>query len=153
MRVLIVEDEDFKAADVRRVLADIIPNQRETKASSVTSAMRLLMAELFDILILDMSLPTFDLSGPGGGGSPQGQGGIEILRLTKRLAARPSIIVVSQYPDIEVDGRAIPLAQAARVLSDKFGVSVLKCVAYEYASDSWRADFREAVLTFLRLRR
>lgn len=145
MDILLIEDDEFKAADLTRTLDDIFDDPNITRAASVTSALRIITAQRFGIVVLDMSLPTFDLSGPGGGGSPQGQGGIEVLRLAKRLGQRSVFIVVTQYPDIEVDGKEIPLEIAATKLSAKFSLDVRRCVAYEFNSDKWRNAFVECI--------
>jgi CheY-like chemotaxis protein len=94
LTILLVEDDAFKAADIIRALEEVDRNIQVEKAASVTSALRLITKTDFALVILDMSLSTFDLSGPGGGGSPQSQGGIEVLRLAKRIKREAKFIVV-----------------------------------------------------------
>lgn len=142
MDVLLVEDDEFKAADIVRVLDDFLREAAVTRAASVTSALRSLTQCAFDLVILDMSLPTFDLSGPGGGGSPQGQGGIEVLRLARRLNRGSNFVIVTQYPDIEIDGIEVPLASAAQVLCGRFGLNIWACVPYQFDRDDWRAALK-----------
>jgi CheY-like chemotaxis protein len=138
MIVLLVEDDEFKATDLVRLLLEHLPSPQVTRAASVTSALRAITSDRFDLIVLDMSLPTFDLSGPGGGGSPQGQGGVEVLRLANRIRAEAQYIVVTQYPDIEIDGSDVPLEHAADRLSKRFSVCVLACLPYEFDSDDWQ---------------
>jgi CheY-like chemotaxis protein len=146
MNVLLVEDDEFKAADITKVLAEHSPELIVRRAMSVSSALRAITAETFSVIILDMSLPTFELSGPGGGGSPQGQGGLEVLRLARRLECSSPFIVVTQYPDIELNGRDIPLAQASRALRSRFGLKVKSCLLYEFDGDAWRSSFRQDLI-------
>jgi CheY-like chemotaxis protein len=145
MNVLLVEDDEFKATDIIKVLGDVLEVTGVKRAMSVTSSLRMVTRESFDVIVLDMSLPTFDLSGPGGGGSPQGQGGLEVLRLIRRLAAKPTVIVVTQYPDIEIDGKDTPLKAAPKMLREKFEINVLDCLMYEFDGDAWRAPLKEAL--------
>jgi CheY-like chemotaxis protein len=142
MTILLIEDDEFKAADIARMLEETGDLKDVSRAASVTSALRAITTKDFDLIILDMSLPTFDLSGPGGGGSPQGQGGLEVLRLARRLGRRCPIIVVTQYPDIELEGTEIPLEEAAETLSRKFGLDVRACIPYEFDQDGWRSLFQ-----------
>lgn len=144
MNVLLVEDDEFKAADIAKVLADSLPDAEVQRAMSVTSALRAMTNDSYSLVILDMSLPTFELSGPGGGGSPQGQGGLEVLRLARRLENRSPFVIVTQYPDIDLDGREIPLPAATKALR-RFGVDVKKCILYESDGDAWRAPLRECL--------
>jgi CheY-like chemotaxis protein len=108
VNILLVEDDEFKAADITKVLTDSLPHAEVQRAMSVTSALRAMTKHCYSLVILDMSLPTFELSGPGGGGSPQGQGGLEVLRLARRLENPSPFVIVTQYPDIDLDGRDIP---------------------------------------------
>ena len=145
MQVLLVEDDEFKAADLIRLLQERLNGGVLTRAASVTSALRALTTSTFELIILDMSLPTFDLSGPGGGGSPQGQGGIEVLRRARRLKATSEYIIVTQYPDIEIEGSEVPLNQAAERLSVHFKLRVKACLPYEFDRDDWQEAFRNAL--------
>jgi CheY-like chemotaxis protein len=144
VNVLLVEDDEFKAADIAKVLSDSLPDADVQRAMSVTSALRAMTNDTYSVVILDMSLPTFELTGPGGGGSPQGQGGLEVLRLARRLGNRSPFVIVTQYPDIDLDGRDVPLLAASKALH-KFGVDVKKCILYEFDGDSWRAQLRECL--------
>jgi CheY-like chemotaxis protein len=147
MTLLLVEDDEFKAADIAKVLSESLPGTEVQRAMSVTSALRAMTNNIFRLVILDMSLPTFDLSGPGGGGSPQGQGGLEVLRLARRLRNQSPFVIVTQYPDIELDGEDIPLSVARRALQSRFGTNVKACILYEFDGDAWRAPLRECLRT------
>lgn len=146
--VLVVEDDDYKAADICRVIDEQLPKTSIRKVASATSALFEISEGKFDLVVLDMSLPTFDLSSPGGGGSPQSQGGIEVLRLARRLQATLPFIVVTQYPDVEFDGLEVPLAEAAVRLSVRFNANVMSCIAYEFDRGSWRPALTAALNAF-----
>jgi CheY-like chemotaxis protein len=145
VNVLLVEDDEFKAADIAKVLGDSLPAADVQRAMSVTSALRAMTDKRYSLVILDMSLPTFELTGPGGGGSPQGQGGLEVLRLARRLENPSPFVIVTQYPDIDLDGRDVPLPAATKALR-RFGVDVKRCILYEFDRDAWRAQLRECLI-------
>jgi CheY-like chemotaxis protein len=145
MDVLLVEDDEFKASDVAKVLAETVPDANLQRAMSVTTALKAINRSAYSLIVLDMSLPTFDLSGPGGGGSPQGQGGLEVLRLARRLGNPSPFVIMTQYPDIEIDRRDVPLSMASRTLRDHFRLDIRACLLYEFDGDAWRAPFRECV--------
>lgn len=147
MSILLIEDDEFKATDIVKVLQERWPNAHIDRAKSVTSALRAIMAKPFSLIVLDMSLPTFDLTGPGGGGSAQGQGGLEVLRLSSRLSTQSTapIIVVTQYPDIEIEGPAIAVGAATKSLRHRFHLDVRACLLYEFDGDSWREPLRHCL--------
>jgi CheY-like chemotaxis protein len=147
VNILLIEDDEFKASDIAKVIADSMPHATVRRATSVTSALKAITEVTFSLIVLDMSLPTFELSGPGGGGSPQGQGGLEVLRLSQRLKNEAPFLIVTQYPDIEIDGRDIPLSAASRALRRRFEVNVKGCVLYEFDGNSWRAPLRDFLST------
>jgi len=142
MKILLVEDDEFKATDITKVLNESIVGAEIQRAMSVTSALRAINSDRFSLVILDMSLPTFELTGPGGGGSPQAQGGLEVLRLAKRLSNFSPFIIVTQYPDIEIDGVDVSLDSASKALRSRFGIDVRMCLLYEFDDDAWREPFR-----------
>lgn len=145
MNALLIEDDEFKAADIAKVLSEHSPPLVVQRAMSVSAALKAITSESFGLIVLDMSLPTFELSGPGGGGSPQSQGGLEVLRLATRLENQSSFIIVTQYPDIEINGREIPLTSAPRMLRSRFGLKIKTCILYEFDRDAWRSPFRESL--------
>ncbi len=147
MDAMLVEDDEFKAADIARVVLDNIPGVVIQRAASVNSALKAISIKPPHVMLLDMSLPTFDLSGPGGGGSPQSQGGIEVLRLSRRLKQETIFFIITQYPGIEIDGIEVPLSGAAAKLSKKFNVEVCSCIGYDFENDQWRALLTTALQT------
>ena len=80
MRILVVEDDDYKKRDIAIVLRNQWPNAAMYSSASVSEACRDLLSAKYDLLILDMSLPTFDIL-QSGGGTPQSQGGWRYLGL------------------------------------------------------------------------
>lgn len=146
MAVLLVEDDEFKAADITKVIVEFCESTIIRRAMSVTTALRAVSETQFSLVVLDMSLPTFELSGPGGGGSPQSQGGLEVLRLAKRLsAAQGAFVLITQYPDIELEGRDVPLAASLRIIKSKFELDVRDCILYEFDTDAWRQPLRSVL--------
>lgn len=139
MRVLVVEDDRYKRTEITSVLRGLAREIYIAEAESVNTACLHVYDERFDLVILDMSLPTFEQDAPGGGGSPQGQGGLEVLRVLKRLGSRSQVIVVSQYPEIELERQIFELGNAPSVLSDYFRVSVIGAVLYEFRNEAWKS--------------
>jgi len=143
--ILLVEDDEYKASDLSGVVTSVSPKIELVRAPSVTSALRAVAQDKFALIILDMSLPTFDLSGPGGGGSPEGQGGVEVLRLARRLKNNSPFVVVTQYPDIDINGKEVSLPQAASALSLLFNVHVMDCLLYDFDDDAWRDPLKNII--------
>ena len=140
MRVLLIEDEEHKANDLtKKLFASGVEHNDLTRVISVRQAVLEVTEGNFDLVIVDMALPTF--SSAGGGGAAQAVGGIEVLRALSMAGVRAKIIIVTQYPDILVGGNRVKLHQAARVLSGKYNQDVLGAVLYSYKTPEWAAAF------------
>lgn len=90
----------------------------------------------FDLIVLDMALPTFS---PDGGaaldrGHDQALGGVEVLRALKQRNLKSRIVIITQYPDITIGGKRIKLSEAAGVLSRRYDQDVIGGVLYKYKS-------------------
>jgi CheY-like chemotaxis protein len=97
LNILVVEDDDPKRKNILDHVVQIVPGSTIVEARSVNSALRYLQKSQVDLVLLDMSLPSFDV-GPGEtGGRPQGFGGIEVLRSMDRGQIVVPVIVITAY--------------------------------------------------------
>jgi len=97
MKVLIVEDDQFKLNDIMAFFERSHPGFQILVSRSVNSAKKSLLGESFDLAVLDMSLPTFDIGVGGGGGDPKNFGGLEIIRYIARRRINCRFIVITQF--------------------------------------------------------
>jgi CheY-like chemotaxis protein len=142
VKILLVEDEDPKLAGIQRFLKDFGAGVDLDTARSVKAGMNRLRARLPDVLILDMSLPTFDITAIEPGGRPQGFGGIEIIRYLDSLDARVFTIVVSAYEAFAKDGKTIDLRALEVELTRDFPDIVKGVVYFNPLDVDWSVDLR-----------
>ena len=141
-KILIVEDDNFKANDLKAKLDD---RWKVVTVASVRDAVVKVMQDVYDVIILDMALPTFTADAVSFSGTAQPQGGVEVLRALKSKRASTPVIIVSQYPDLEVDGVFLSLEESPRMLSDRYGIQVVGAVVYDFQNENWVGDFRNLV--------
>ncbi|MBI3728400.1 MAG: response regulator [Burkholderiales bacterium] len=136
MRVLLIEDEVHKRDEMIQCVREVYGAPPEM-ADSVRSAVLKVMESDFDIVILDMALPTFgENSIDKMKGHDQAQGGIEVLRTLKLKAKSPKIIVVTQYPDFYIGPTKVKLKDVSSIIYEKYNQQVLAGVLYKYKSKS-----------------
>ena len=99
MKILLIEDDLYKRDQLEDFLHSSIDELVLDIAMSVNSAKKSLQKNSYDLLILDMSLPTFDIKAEESGGRPQNFGGADILRYLKRKKIDTKSIVVTQYEE------------------------------------------------------
>lgn len=148
MKVLLVEDEEHKTADlIARLGAAGISSGDLCVAAGVREAVLQVIDNTYDLIVLDMALPTFSKGGLSGGegGVAQAVGGIEILRALNATGKRCRIIVVTQYPDIFINGDKIRLSSMPKVISAKYGQNIVGAILYSYNDKAWEKAFDAVV--------
>lgn len=139
MKVLLIEDEDHKRRELSRCLETCFPGEIDFEhVDSVHSAYWSVSACEFGLIVLDMALPTF--SGDGGAsqrGIDQAQGGIEVLRALKERGVCARVVIVTQYPEVDVGGQRMELGSAVAALAMRYGQDILGGIIYKYNSAAW----------------
>lgn len=143
MNVLLVEDEDPKKDAVLAVIAREFPEIRTNIARSVRSAIASIRSTTPNLLLLDMSLPTFDISPGEPGGRPQGSGGIEIMRfLDMQDIALPTIVLTGYDAFSKTDGRRIGFEALREELARDFPDFFCGIIHFDSITGEWMDHFR-----------
>lgn len=141
MNFLVIEDDEYKKDKIFNCLEDTFKGFKYSYVKSVSSALSEL--ETLDpetIVLLDMSLPTYDLDDTNSGGRPQGFGGIEILRNMEFYELQNKVIVITQYESIAFDNRVLD-ANALRIeLAQEFPDNFYELIQFNVVTDSWKAE-------------
>lgn len=150
-QVLIVEDDEYKLNSL--VLAiESVPVVVEIKvAKSFTSAVHLLKKNCYDLIVLDMSLPTFDATDAQAGGDAQGFGGRRVVRIAEEYGNSSPTILVTQFTVYEDLGQSLTVSDLSLQISDQLGEFFMGTVAYDRASQDWIAVYQNLVQKALSL--
>ncbi|MBR8272570.1 response regulator [Burkholderia cenocepacia] len=149
--VLIVEDEAPKLLHIERFLHSVADDLQIVAARSVNSALDELEKMLPDLLLLDMSLPTFDIGERENGGRPQGFGGIEILRYMALADLKcPTIVITGYEAFLRETGKHMDLSQMRSELMTEFPDFLKGVLHYNSSYDEWK-DSLSAVLREIRI--
>jgi CheY-like chemotaxis protein len=145
MKVLIVEDEDPKLSALRSFVTQRYVSWEISVARSVRSATDMLRTQQPDLLILDMSLPTFDIVEGEPGGRPQGFGGVEVLRYLEMLEMSVPVVVVTGYEGFTKDGKTIDLSGLTVELTSEFSPNFRGAVQFNTVSGEWVAELQRLI--------
>jgi CheY-like chemotaxis protein len=137
-KILLVEDEPHKKEELSTSLENFFKGEAEVEhVDSVHAAYWAVSKHDYDLIILDMALPTFTAEEDAAErGFDQAQGGVEVLRALKSRSIKSRVIIITQYPDINFGGKRLKLAEAPKVLSQRYGQDVVGSVLYKYRSPS-----------------
>ena len=143
MKILIVEDDQNKMRQMTTFLSSQKDVSKIVEARSYNSGMRELIKKEVDVVILDMSLPTFDTTVEESGGRPRSYAGKDILsQLVKKKIEVPSIVVTQFDYFGEGEGKT-SLKELHSDLNRDFSVIYKGTVFYSASSDDWQQQLRE----------
>jgi CheY-like chemotaxis protein len=145
MAVLLIEDEAPKRENISALLGKMGLMAGSVEARSVGSAIRELKRAKFRLVILDMSLPTFDIGAGESGGRPQGFGGVEVLRYMDRFKIRTPVIVVTAFEAFAQDGRELDLPSLERDLREQHPATFRDLVFYNSMYSTWKDDLQTKI--------
>ena len=136
--VLIIEDDDFKRGEIESILNSVNVRSRTSSATSVQSAIAAVESSAFDCILLDIALPSHNLRRGEGAPASMPSGGIEVLMELSYLERRDPVVIVTQYPEVEIDGEFITLSRLERRLTQMMNANVKGVILFERHSDGWR---------------
>lgn len=137
MIILLIEDNEFKKNNISKHLSNNSDHKIEF-SESVNGALTKLLDNKYDLVILDMSLPTFDNSINSQENRPQGYGGREILRQMDRFNIFVPVIVITQYAKFDDSIEIMSLEDLTNQLHNEHGQNVKKVIYYSSSSDEWK---------------
>lgn len=148
MKILIIEDDEHKSSQILELI-----NMAETPCNTVTvdnvwDAVQSLRESIPDKLILDMSLPSHKALPGEGTPVPLPTGGIEILfELKKKKQMSLPILILTQYPEILIEGEPVPVDKSAGVFAEEYGFKNIEACYYNHVD---RSFWKKSTIYFLR---
>lgn len=136
-RILLIEDDDGKRQSIDTVLKREVPNATIVSAHSVRSALDQVIAGDFQLILADMSLPTFDILDRKSGGTPRPFGGIEVFEQIERLELLVPILVVTSYPALSDGKQSLRFEDLEVQLKRDFPQLFAGLIYFDFAYSDW----------------
>jgi CheY-like chemotaxis protein len=147
MNILLVEDDPHKAQRISSFLAQARPDLEVAIARSYQSGLQRIMEDNFSLILLDMSLPTYEI-GPGESGfdSPS-FAGEEILEEMDRKGVSAKVVIVTQFETFGEGDNLTTLPELVERLSSRFPDLFQRAVFYSPGESTWTKELLEALPT------
>lgn len=146
MKILFIEDEIVKQKDILKYLNEELLQKDIEVANSLMGGMLALGKCDFDMVLLDMSLPLYDLNGEDEGINEfEAFGGIEILDEIERKELSVKVLVVTAFDVIEDDTKKIHLGQLDKQMRENYSNIYVGCIHYDQSSLEWKAELKKYV--------
>jgi CheY-like chemotaxis protein len=134
---LIVEDSEAKLESIKALISREFLNAQIRIALSVSTAIDSLKADIPDVVVADMSLPTYDIDRRERGGTPRPFGGIEVFEYLDRFEILTPVVVVTSYPAFPDGENTLNLKQLTSRLRNEFPSNFLGTVYFDSAYSTW----------------
>jgi CheY-like chemotaxis protein len=138
VRVLIVEDDEFKLNAIKAAILDVGDAKIEV-APSLRAAMTQLEDRSFDFVVLDMAIPSHTSDVGAVDTYSQPVGGLDVLLFLAENERAERISILTQHPTVEYDRRHVPLKNMLRTLRDDGITNVVGAILFTETGD-WKAQ-------------
>ncbi len=150
MKVLIVEDTDIK----RKVLSDFIAtnyaNSDIVEAVSFQDGVDKLKYGPYDIVLLDMTMPTYNITSEDAGGKKRPFAGREIISKMFRRKLHYPVIVVTRFDVFPDEHCNITLQELHSQLTDEYSSVYKGYVFYDQVKTGWINDLADKINNILK---
>lgn len=138
MLIYIVEDDGLKLERVMGFLSEFMPQHDCEVAASFQSGLRLVESRTPDLIILDMTLPTFDRAPNAHEGRLRPLGGYDLLRKLQLRKVETKVIVLSQLVSFGDEVKRVSFAEIIQRCKDEFPQIFVEGVYFDQSDISWQ---------------
>jgi DNA-binding NarL/FixJ family response regulator len=145
MRFLVVEDDENKRRSILDFLNAHYANEEVIWSASLVTGLREAKRLSPDLVILDMTLPNYDASGPDPDGRMHAFGGKEFLRQMARMSGTSKVIVVTQFESFGEAPNVTGLNDLDADLKLKFPGHYVGAVYYHASINEWQKNLETMI--------
>ena len=145
MKTLIIEDDINKLRAIMDYICLMGLSEIETK-TSFHSGLKELVSHPYDLVLLDMSMPAYDITVHENGGRPLPLAGRDVLYYMWRKKIKCKAIVITQYEDFG----GTSLGSLDEELKKSFPEIYLGVVYYNTMQEGWKSALRELLSYVMR---
>lgn len=147
MKAILIEDDSKKIDEIKEFFAKEFPDSELTVKESYQSGIRAMLSTSYDLLLLDMSIPTFDKTPEESGGPYEKFGGYKVMRETIRKSRSVKTILITMFDDFGESDLSITLSQINEQLRTEFNSIYLGSVFYHARETKWRDELKSIIET------
>lgn len=144
MKILVIEDDKNKLKQVRNFLEENIEECSILEKYSYNSGLKEVISKTYDLLLLDMSMPTFDITNEEKGGRPKPFAGKEILRKMKRKRIAVPTIVITQFETFGDMENSISFNELDIELSKQYS-NYISAIFYSSSEKQWEQELLKSI--------
>jgi len=151
MRILFIEDDNNKILDVKQYLEEIIEKLKVDVVHSYHSGIKALTTKEYNLLLLDMSIPTREDSGNSLNVHFEKFGGYLVLKEMQRKKVMLPTILITMFDYFGDSDNSIKLDELDNELRVRFSTNYKGAVFYSANSENWKTDLLKFINPLLKL--
>lgn len=144
-KILFIEDNKTKAEAVKKFVLDNFKTCDITIKESFTSGLRELFIHNFDILFVDMSLPTREGQSSNSINNFEHLGGHKIMSEMKRKKLLLPTILITMFSEFGVGKSFMDINELDEILSGEFKDFYKGYIYYSSQEESWKKNLRTSL--------
>jgi len=144
-KIILIEDDKKKIEDIREFLNAEFNYKNLTIKESYQSGLKALIDNEYDLLLLDMSIPTWDKSPVEQGGNYEKFGGYKVLKEVIRKGKPIRTILISMFDDFGESDNSITLTQLDKILKNEFSSIYIGAIFYSSRETKWREELKNVL--------
>ena len=144
--ILLVEDDENKRSQLLQMLSEQMSDAEVITAASFQAGLRRLREEHVTFVVLDMSLPNYDIGPEENGGEMRQLGGKDFLRRMVREGRRIPTVIVTQYETFGFGRDRVDLSGLRVELEAVYSGVCLGVIYYNSALDNWKQELKELLV-------
>lgn len=152
MKILFIEDDDEKRKKINDFLYTNFDNLDVVEKKSYNSGLlELVRGNEYDLVLMDMSMPNFDISqNDPEGGTPESFAGRDLLEQMKFRNIVYPTIVITQFDSFGEQSDKLNLTELKQELEEKFAPTYIGTVYYHSSESNWKTHLKDVVTTMLK---
>ncbi len=139
MKILLIEDDQHKSSQVTFFLENEIPGIEMTLKKSYQSGLKEILLKDFDLILLDMQLPNFDIKPGEDGYKFRKLAGLDILEELERKEKDCKILIITQFETFGEGESYIDLNDLKHILKENHSRNYIDTVFYSPENSMWQS--------------
>ena len=145
MKILVIEDDPNKASQVISFLKERDSAPEVIHKRSYQSGLKELYENSYDFVLLDMSLPTYDIKPGEDAYKFRHLAGYDILAEIKRKKKSAQVIIVTQFERFGEGKQFISLKDLKTALRKEFYENYKETISYHPSNTAWKQELSKFI--------
>jgi CheY-like chemotaxis protein len=141
--ILLVEDDRFKSSGIIEFIKSVLGQVNITCASSLVEAVDSITENIYDLVLVDMAIPSHPIVPGEGAPISYLSGGLEVILELNSNGRHDPCVIITQYYEIEVSGQFISIDNAVDEINKHLDCRIYGCIQYTEGENNWKKELKE----------